>query len=116
MVVQVWLPGCEAKYDIFFFYTFCSKNSLTTWYPKLCSSFLCSSVISKVISSIEPSIVVPMHYSTADSSLKDDLAKLDKFLDEMGVEDSYKKEDKIKINQKSDLPEDTDVVVLTPQH
>lgn len=71
---------------------------------------------SKVISSIEPSIVIPMHYATPDSELKDELAKLEKFLDEMGVEDSYKKEDKLKITQKGDLPEDTEVLVLTPQH
>ena len=70
----------------------------------------------EVISSIEPSIVIPMHYSTQDSSLKEELQKLDKFLDEMGVENNIKKEDKLKISSKNDLPEDTEIVILTPQH
>ena len=70
----------------------------------------------EVISSIEPSIVIPMHYSTQDLSFKEELQKLDKFLDEMGVENSIKKEEKLKISSKSDLPEDTEIVILTPQH
>jgi L-ascorbate metabolism protein UlaG (beta-lactamase superfamily) len=73
-------------------------------------------VAAKVISSIEPNIVVPMHYSTSDSKLKDELAKVDKFLDEMGVEGDVKKTDKLKLTGKSDIPVDTEVVLLEPQH
>jgi len=70
----------------------------------------------KVISSIEPGIVIPMHYATDDSALKGDLAKPDKFLTEMGIENNYKKEEKLKLNQKNDVPDETQVVVLAPQH
>src|SRR3989344_5373561 len=38
------------------------------------------------------------------------------YLIEMGVENSIKKEEKLKISSKSDLPEDTEIVILTPQH
>src|SRR3989339_1879823 len=39
----------------------------------------------KVISSIEPSIVIPMHYRTSEATSPKDIDPLDKFLDEMGV-------------------------------
>ncbi|OGC70716.1 hypothetical protein A2415_03700 [candidate division WWE3 bacterium RIFOXYC1_FULL_39_7] len=69
----------------------------------------------KVISSIEPSVVIPMHYQTPD--LKGiELGSLDKFLDEMGVENNIKKLDKFKLNSKSELPDDTEIVVLSPSH
>lgn len=71
---------------------------------------------SKVISSLEPGFVLPMHYATADSALKDQIDKVDKFLNEMGVENSYKKDDKLKISQRSEVPQETEVIVLTPQH
>jgi len=71
---------------------------------------------SKVISSIEPSIVVPMHYQTADLSGIKDLDTLDKFLDEMGIENNIKKLDKLKITSKSDVPEETEVYILNPSH
>jgi L-ascorbate metabolism protein UlaG (beta-lactamase superfamily) len=72
---------------------------------------------SQVISDIEPAIVVPMHYQTDDlTGLSEKLDKVDKFLNEMGVEGSVKKEDKLKLTSKNDLPEDTEVVVLNPQH
>lgn len=70
----------------------------------------------EVISDIEPNIVIPMHYKTKDLVGMDDLDDIDKFLDEMGVEDNVKRQDKLKINSKSDLPEDTEVVILTPNH
>ena len=68
----------------------------------------------KVISSIEPGIVVPMHYSTKNTSGV--LASLDpvkKFLDEMGVE-TIKEIEKLKISSKSEIPEETEVIVVTP--
>jgi L-ascorbate metabolism protein UlaG (beta-lactamase superfamily) len=69
----------------------------------------------KVISSVEPGIVVPMHYKTSD--LKNiELATLDKFLDEMGVEGEVTKVDKLKVKSKSDIPEETEVVIIKPSH
>lgn len=68
----------------------------------------------KVISSLEPKIVVPMHYQTKNlTGLSKDLAKLDTFLDEMGEEENGKV-DKLKLSRKSDLPEETEVIVVTP--
>ncbi len=76
-----------------------------------------SKVASKVISSIEPGIIIPMHYQTADlTALPEKLDTLDKFLHEMGEEDKAKGVDKLKLSSKSDIPEESDVVVLTPQH
>lgn len=68
----------------------------------------------KVISSIEPSFVIPMHYK--DGSENKDLEDLSKFLEAMGVEGNVKKEDRFKITTKSDETDDTQVVVLAPQH
>jgi L-ascorbate metabolism protein UlaG (beta-lactamase superfamily) len=71
----------------------------------------------KVISSLEPGIVIPMHYQTKDlTGLKNELATVDTFLEEMGIEGSAKKSDKLKITSKSDIPAETEVVVLNPQH
>ncbi len=67
----------------------------------------------KVISSLEPGIVVPMHYQTKELDLGQKLDGVDKFLTEMGTE-SPKKSDKIVLNKESDIPEETEVVVLTP--
>lgn len=69
-----------------------------------------------VISAIEPGIVIPMHYQTPDLKLSNKLDPIDKFLDEMGVSGKTKREEKLKISNKSDIPEETDVVVLEPQH
>lgn len=67
---------------------------------------------SKVVASIEPGIVVPMHYQTPDLKLSNELDGVEKFLNEMGV-DNPTKEKKLKV-KKSDIPEDTMVVVLEP--
>ncbi len=69
----------------------------------------------KVISSIEPGIVLPMHYKTADGTGVDKIEGLDKFLEEMGAED-VKKMDKLKINSRADISEETEVIVLSPAH
>lgn len=72
---------------------------------------------SKVISSIEPRVVIPMHYKTDDGTGVSGLADLKDFLDEMGVDKNYKKLDKLKVNSKSELSdEDTEIIVLTPNH
>lgn len=74
-------------------------------------------VASKVISSLEPGIVIPMHYKTDDLTGVEGLAPLSKFLDEMGVKDgNVRKEDKLKLTNRSDIPEETTVVVLEPKH
>jgi L-ascorbate metabolism protein UlaG (beta-lactamase superfamily) len=62
----------------------------------------------EVISLIEPSIVVPMHYKTNDTSLK--LDPLNKFLKEMGLS-TVKTEDSLNV-KKGSLPDETHVVVL----
>ena len=71
----------------------------------------------KVISSLEPGIVIPMHYQTKDlSGLSQDLEPVEKFLEEMGVEGSAKKQDKLRITTRNEVPSETEVVILTPQH
>jgi L-ascorbate metabolism protein UlaG (beta-lactamase superfamily) len=70
----------------------------------------------EVISEIEPGYVLPMHYKTPDLTGVSDLAGLDKFMDEMGIENNVKKDDKLKIGSKSDVPDETQVVILNPAH
>ncbi len=62
----------------------------------------------EVISLIEPSIVIPMHYKTVDTSLK--LEPLNKFIKEMGLS-NVKAEESLTV-KKSGLPEETHVAVL----
>jgi L-ascorbate metabolism protein UlaG (beta-lactamase superfamily) len=73
-------------------------------------------VASKVVASIEPGYVIPMHYKTADSKGNDEIVGVDKFLEEMGVAKTVQTVDKLKITSKSDIPEETEVIVLTPSH
>ena len=72
----------------------------------------------KVISSLEPGIVVPMHYQTKDlTGLSKKLDALKVFLEEMGVEESnVKKTDKLKLSSRVEIPEESEVYVLSPQH
>lgn len=60
----------------------------------------------KVVSQIEPKIVIPMHYNAGKMT---DLAELKVFLDEMSVEPLI--QDKLKVTTK-DLPEALEVVTL----
>ncbi|MCX6026625.1 MAG: MBL fold metallo-hydrolase [Chloroflexi bacterium] len=69
---------------------------------------LTASQAAEVISLLEPSIVVPMHYQTPDTTLK--LESLGKFLKEMGLS-APKPVESLKLGR-SDLPEETRVVVL----
>lgn len=64
---------------------------------------------SEVVSEFEPSYVIPMHYSIAGTVLADKLEHVEKFISEMG---EASKMPKLKISGKSDLPEETAVVVL----
>ncbi|MBI3243727.1 MAG: MBL fold metallo-hydrolase [Chloroflexi bacterium] len=67
-----------------------------------------ASQAAEVISLIEPSIVVPMHYKTPETNLK--LEPLSKFLKEMGL-GTVKAEETLSV-KKNTLPEETHVVVL----
>ncbi len=71
---------------------------------------------SKVISSLEPAIVIPMHYATKDLVESKGLSPVKNFLEEMGVEDSFKKAEKLRITVKSEIPSDTTVYVLDMDH
>lgn len=64
----------------------------------------------EVISLIEPSIVVPMHYKIGEEKIK--LGGVSRFLSEMGVSKS-EPQDSLKVTR-SGLTEETSVVVLNP--
>lgn len=70
---------------------------------------------SGLISQIEPRIVIPMHYATAQQSMMRELVSLDKFTQEMGVKDTTPKE-KLTITASSLPAEDAEtlIVVLQP--
>ena len=71
----------------------------------------------KVISALEPSYVIPMHYKTDDLTGVEGLSGVEEFLEEMGVGDDVKKDlDKLVLNSKTDLDGETQVVVLKPAH
>lgn len=74
-------------------------------------------VATKVISAIEPGIVIPMHYNTKDLKGVKNIDDLNVFLDEMGVENGEKEGiAKLVVKSKSDIPEDTEVIILKPAH
>ena len=63
----------------------------------------------EVISLLEPSIVIPMHYGTKQSLMK--LDPLSKFLKEMGLT-AVETEESIKLSSTNVLPEETRVMIL----
>ncbi|MDX1414528.1 MAG: MBL fold metallo-hydrolase [Candidatus Promineifilaceae bacterium] len=65
----------------------------------------------ELVSMLEPNIVIPMHYH--QSQLKIELDHVDRFLKEMGVTD-VKQETSLKISS-SNLPEETETVILLPK-
>lgn len=67
-----------------------------------------SAQAAEVISLIEPSIVIPMHYQTEQVNLK--LDPVSKFLKEMGL-NTVRTEPSLKVS-KSSLPEETHVILL----
>jgi L-ascorbate metabolism protein UlaG (beta-lactamase superfamily) len=73
-------------------------------------SALTPSQAAEVISLIEPSIVIPMHFKTGDENV--DLGTADGFMKEMGITDPDSLPS-LKVT-KSSLSEDTQVVVLKP--
>ncbi len=71
---------------------------------------LAAAKAAEVISLIEPSIVVPMHYKTGKETLK--LTPVSRFLSEMGI-GKAEPQPSLKVT-KSGLSEETQVVVLKP--
>jgi L-ascorbate metabolism protein UlaG (beta-lactamase superfamily) len=63
----------------------------------------------EVISLLEPSVVIPMHYGMSNISVK--LDPLSKFLKEMGLT-AVETEESIKFTSTSSMPEETRVMVL----
>ncbi len=74
---------------------------------------LTSSQAVEVISLIEPSIVVPMHFATPAVKVKG-LEGVDRFLKEMGL-GSVEPQESLKVNSTASL-EETQVVVLNYEH
>src|SRR5512136_1510057 len=66
----------------------------------------------EIVSLLEPNIVIPMHYQTP--AVKVPLDRLDKFLKEMGLHEAETLPS-MKVT-KSNLPEETKVIVLGYQH
>ncbi len=66
---------------------------------------------SELVSMLEPNIVVPMHYHLPKQKLE--LEDVDRFLKEMGVTEPTQ-EDSLKVTS-SNLPEETETVLLTPK-
>ncbi len=67
----------------------------------------------EVVSLIEPAYVIPMHYALPGLTLS--LEGLDKFLREMGVSEP-KQMESLKVTSKSQLPEETEVILLHPRY
>jgi L-ascorbate metabolism protein UlaG (beta-lactamase superfamily) len=65
----------------------------------------------EVVSMLEPNIVVPMHYALPELNLE--LDSLERFLKEIGVTEA-EPEAMLKVSA-STLPEETQVVILTPK-
>lgn len=65
----------------------------------------------EVVSMLEPNLVIPMHYATADSKIK--LDEINKFLKEMGL-GKQEAQPSLKVTR-SGLPAETHVVVLDHQ-
>lgn len=72
---------------------------------------LTAAAAAEVVALIEPHFIVPMHYEMPDLRIR--LEPVDKFLKAMGVS-KVQEADTLKITA-SDLPEQPQVVVLTPQ-
>jgi L-ascorbate metabolism protein UlaG (beta-lactamase superfamily) len=65
----------------------------------------------ELVSMLEPSIVVPMHYQI--EGVKFELEDVDRFLKEMGASEPTE-ESSLKVTA-SNLPEETEVVILSPK-
>lgn len=67
----------------------------------------------EVINLIEPGIVIPMHYKTP--AVKIELGELSGFLKQMGISETPVEQDSLKVTSR-DIPEETQVVVLSYTH
>ncbi|MFQ5436438.1 MAG: MBL fold metallo-hydrolase [Anaerolineae bacterium] len=70
-----------------------------------------ASQASELTSMLEPSIVIPMHYRHPQLNME--LESVDRFLKEMGATEP-REENNLKISASS-LPEETEIVLLTPR-
>lgn len=64
----------------------------------------------QVVAQIEPRVVVPMHYQESTEELSK-YSSVEKFIEEMGEEMERRSE--LKFKSRADLPEETEVIVLT---
>jgi len=71
---------------------------------------LSASLAAEVISLLEPSIVIPMHFKTDQNALE--LETSERFLKEMGV--TRAPQDGVYKVSLSSLPEQTQVIILNP--
>jgi L-ascorbate metabolism protein UlaG (beta-lactamase superfamily) len=81
--------------------------------PVGAGSSLNAAKAAEVVSLLEPSIVIPMHYATPQGSTN--LEPLGKFLKEMGIS-QVDTMPKLEVKSKTSLPEETKVVVLDYPH
>lgn len=65
----------------------------------------------ELVSMLEPNIIIPMHYRLPGLQLE--LESVDRFLKEMGITEP-KEESSLKISATS-IPEETEVIILTPK-
>jgi L-ascorbate metabolism protein UlaG (beta-lactamase superfamily) len=72
-------------------------------------SSLAAAKAAEVVNLIEPGIVVPMQYSTPDTTIN--LNSLNDFLKQMGLGSKYEEQESLKV-RKRDIPEETRVIVL----
>jgi len=73
----------------------------------------------QVISAVDPLMIIPMHYKTDDlvDTLKKELDDVKVFLEEIGIEgNGVKQTDKLSLRSRSDIPEESEVYILSPQH
>ncbi len=68
---------------------------------------------SDIVSEFEPNYVIPMHYRTEKLTVPkaSEMDPVDKFVEEFG-KDVARKEPKLKLTGKSDMPEETQIIVL----
>jgi L-ascorbate metabolism protein UlaG (beta-lactamase superfamily) len=69
---------------------------------------------SNMASRLEPQIIIPVHYDDGATKYPMPQEKVDVFLGEIGI-DQPEKMDKLKLNTKDDLNEDTKLVILNIQ-
>jgi len=55
-----------------------------------------------------------MHYKTDTLTDSEGMQGVDKFVEEMGADQGARKEDKLKLTSESDVPEETETVLLKP--